>query len=121
MQDMANVVMNHHMNVLAVMNKLVMNLDHGQTGQNVPNSAEVVIHRDPEIVILAIVPEWEAHSKLEDVIPKNANTVIGHDGVIVMYDNVGKWVKKHVLESAMETHVEEVELIALIAMKNVLK
>ena len=72
MQDMVNVVVHHLMNVLVVMSKLVMNLAHGQTGQNVPNSVVVVIHRDREIVILAIVPEWEAHSKLEDVTPKHA-------------------------------------------------
>ena len=72
MQDMVNVAVNHLMNVLVVMNKLVMNLDHGLTGQNVPNSVVVVIHRDREIVILAIAPEWEVHSKLADVIPKNA-------------------------------------------------
>ena len=72
MQDMVNVAVNHLMNVLVVMNKHVMNLDHGLTGQNVPNSVVVVIHRDREIVILAIAPEWEAHSKLEDVTPNHA-------------------------------------------------
>ena len=75
MQDMVNVAVNHLTNVLVVMNKLVMNLAHGQTGQNALNSVVVVIHRDREIVILAIVPEWEAHSKQEDVIPKHAVSV----------------------------------------------
>ena len=43
MQDMVNVVVHHLMNVLVVMSKLVMNLAHGQTGQNVPSSVVVVI------------------------------------------------------------------------------
>ena len=72
MRDMVNVAVSHHMNVLAVMNKLVTNLDLGQTGQNVPNSVEGVTLLDRAIVILEIVPEWAVHSKLEDAIPKNA-------------------------------------------------
>ena len=72
MQDMANVVVNHLMNVLAVTKNVVTNLDRGQTGRNVPKSVEEATHRDREIVILAIAPEWEVHSKLADAIPKNA-------------------------------------------------
>lgn len=121
MLDMVNVAVNHLMNVLVVMKKLAMNLVHGRTGLNVPNSVVVVIHRDREIVILAIVLEWVALSKLEDVTRKHANMVNGQAGVNVMYDNVEKWAKKRVLESAMETHVGEVELIELTATKNVPK
>ena len=72
MQDMVNVAANHLMNVLVAMNNLVTNLDPGQIGQNVRKSVEGATHRDREIVILAIAPEWEVHSKLADAIPKNA-------------------------------------------------